>query len=55
MTEPSFSKPTNDSPFFRNEPVNYTTGIFQFFIIFLYFIFVYIFIFKFFMNENNIL
>lgn len=39
MTEPSFSKPTNDSPFFRNEPVNYTTGIFQFFIIFLYFIF----------------
>ncbi|XP_003696150.2 transcription initiation protein SPT3 homolog isoform X2 [Apis florea] len=29
MTEASFSKPTNDSPFFRNEPVNYTTEIRQ--------------------------
>lgn len=27
MTEAAFTKPTNDSPFIRNDPVNYTTGI----------------------------
>lgn len=30
MAETSYSKAANDSQFFRNEPANYTTGIYNF-------------------------